>query len=130
MRVSINSVATRLLIIGTLAVAVFTGFHKMAHADNSAALHDAIGYNAVVNPSSIKLALQTKEAVLDAEFKKFDLNNDEKISFREAVKNKIFSKQFVDADINQDGGVSKNEYAEYKTRLTSNTVDGVETATP
>jgi hypothetical protein len=87
-----------------------------AFADNQAALKDAIANTdkvAEAKPSDTK-ATTTAPVAIEAEFKKLDSNNDQKISLKEAVKDKSLAAQFDATDVNHDGLLTADEYAYYK----------------
>lgn len=54
------------------------------------------------------------EAPVDADFKKLDINSDNKISLKEAVKEKALVASFDATDMNKDGNITPDEYASYK----------------
>lgn len=87
-----------------------------AFADNQAALKDAIGNSnkvAEVKSTDTK-ATTTAPVAIEAEFKKLDSNNDQKISLKEAVKDKSLAAQFDATDVNHDGLLTTDEFASYK----------------
>ena len=71
-------------------------------------------------PAEIKAA-DTKavdamtKAPTDADFKRLDGNGDGKLSLKEAVKDKALATQFDATDMNHDGMIAADEYANYKT---------------
>jgi Ca2+-binding EF-hand superfamily protein len=88
-----------------------------AVADNKSALKDAIGNSAKVietQPTEIKLTDKLAKVTPETEFKKLDTNNDEKISLKEATKDKALATQFDASDINHDGVISVDEFAFYR----------------
>ncbi len=54
------------------------------------------------------------EVPVDADFKKLDVNSDNKISLKEAVKDKALVNSFDMTDMNKDGNITPDEYASYK----------------
>jgi hypothetical protein len=54
------------------------------------------------------------KAPVDADFKKLDANADDKISLKEAVKDKTLATSFDLTDVNKDGSITTDEYASYK----------------
>ena len=64
------------------------------------------------------------EAPADADFKKLDVNNDHKISLKEAVKDKALASNFDVSDANKDGSISTEEYAGYKSAIQAKVLDG------
>ncbi|MDX1915096.1 MAG: hypothetical protein SFU55_05890 [Methylophilus sp.] len=129
---SISATVIKPLVIGTLLLAVFSGASEHALADNREALKDAIGHSAnVVEVKPVPKSAPTIDyALMSTEFDQLDDNHDEKISFREAVRNKIFSKEFINADVDHDSMVSQDEFAYYRTKLASKSFDGVKTVSP
>lgn len=106
--------------ITTSAVAALfiAGLSTSAFADNKSALKDAIAKDN--QTIEIKLAeAKTLDPIAklpaDAGFKKLDSNNDEKISLKEAVKDKTLASVFDVVDANHDGMITADEYAGYKT---------------
>lgn len=87
-----------------------------AFADNQAALKDAIGNsNKVAEVKSTDTKATTVAPVaIETEFKKLDSNNDQKISLKEAVKDKSLAAQFDATDVNHDGLLTADEFASYK----------------
>jgi hypothetical protein len=55
-----------------------------------------------------------KETPADADFKKLDVNSDKKISLKEALKDIALAKSFDATDMNKDGSITPDEYANYK----------------
>jgi len=53
-------------------------------------------------------------APVDLDFKKLDVNGDNKISLKEAVKDKALATSFDVTDANKDGSITADEYASYK----------------
>jgi len=99
-----------------LAGVVFAFAASHAVADNQAALKDAIGNTnkvAEVKSTDTK-ATTTAPVAIEAEFKKLDSNNDQKISLKEAVKDKSLAAQFDATDVNHDGLLTADEFASYK----------------
>jgi len=86
----------------------------VAHADNQAALKHAIANTHVV--TDIKSTTEQPDAKdwLAEDFKKLDHNQDQKISIKEAVKDKALAMGFDSVDINQDGVISNDEYVYFK----------------
>ena len=64
------------------------------------------------------IAADTKDNIVetpvDADFKKLDINNDKKISLKEAVKDKTLTANFEMSDMNKDGNITPDEYSSYK----------------
>lgn len=91
-------------------------------ADNSSALKDAVGkdYKLTelktneIKAAEAKPADTMTKAPADADFKKLDGNGDGKISLKEAVKDKSLAAQFDLTDVNHDGMLATDEYANYK----------------
>jgi EF hand len=50
----------------------------------------------------------------DGDFKKLDVNADNKVSLKEAVKDKALATNFDMTDANKDGNITHDEYASYK----------------
>ncbi len=110
---------------GTLSLLIGT----TAHADNKNALKDAIGSPAViaeaksgeVKPAEVQAtdikAGDAAKASADPDFKKLDSNHDDKISIKEAAKDKNLSSIFDAVDANHDGSVSADEYASFKSAM-------------
>lgn len=68
------------------------------------------------------------EGPVDMDFKKLDLNSDKKLSLKEAIKDKALATSFDATDINKDGVITPDEYANYKAAsMQAKTPDG---ATP
>lgn len=63
------------------------------------------------------------EAPADADFKKLDVNNDHKISLKEAIKDKALASNFDATDANKDGSISAGEYAGYKAAIQAKILD-------
>lgn len=99
-----------------LAGVVFAFAATHALADNQAALKDAIGTSKVAEakPSDSKATTAVAPATIEADFKKLDGNNDQKVSLKEAVKDKSLAAQFDAADVNRDGFLTPDEYAYFK----------------
>lgn len=83
---------------------------SIAHADNQAALKDAIGNSQIVAEAKAADTKATSAISHEADFKKLDSNGDQKISIKEAVKDKSLATHFDAVDINKDGMVSIDEY--------------------
>ena len=63
------------------------------------------------------------EAPADADYKKFDVNSDHKISLKEAVKDKTLASNFDATDANKDGSISAEEFAGYKSAMQAKVLD-------
>ncbi len=121
---------------GTLALLV----GSVAHADNKDAFKDAIGYPAVVaeaksgevKPAEVQAAdIKAGDAAktsVDPDFKKLDSNHDDKISAKEAAKDKNLSSIFDAVDANHDGGISADEYASFKSAMSHSTSESIPVA--
>lgn len=60
-------------------------------------------------------AVQEGQTPLASEFKQLDVNSDQTLTHIEAHKDKLFTKHnFADADIDHDGTLNQEEYANYK----------------
>lgn len=60
-------------------------------------------------------AIQKGQAPLAGEFKKLDIDGNDKLTHAEAVKDKLFtSRHFAKADVDHDGTLDQTEYANYK----------------
>ncbi len=60
-------------------------------------------------------AVQEDQTPLASEFKQLDVNSDQTLTHIEAHKDKLFTKHnFADADIDHDGTLNQEEYANYK----------------
>lgn len=95
----------RLMAAGTMGVFFSSGLVTSAYAENKAA--DA------------KKAEPAATKAVDADFKKLDTNTDGKISLKEAVKDKALANVFDVTDADHDGMVSTDEYANYKSALST-----------
>jgi len=121
------------IVIVSLLPYLLAGISTSAHADNKSALKDAIGADGKVSEvkaGEIKPADAPEvitKAPADTDFKKLDGNGDGKISLKEAVKDKVLATQFDTTDVNHDGMIAADEYANYKT---ASTVKGSEGVTP
>lgn len=71
--------------------------------------------------SSHVAAIGTEDMVdqkpLSAEFKKLDSNSDKRLSLLEAARDKDVSSYFAEADIDQDGMLSVDEYTHFKSDM-------------
>lgn len=64
------------------------------------------------------------EAGSDMDFKKLDVNSDQKISLKEAVKDKSLATAFDATDMNKDGSITPDEYSSYKASMQLKGPDG------
>lgn len=120
------STSTKLLMNG-VAIAFIAIAAPNAIADNKAALKDAIGGSVNVAEAKAvdaKPISPSNKLTPDAEFKKLDSNGDQKVSSKEAVKDKALSSQFDISDANHDGSVSLDEYVAFKTNVASQSIQG------
>lgn len=111
-----------ILKVSTTAIALLlmAGINNVALADNTAALKDAIktdGKTAEAKSTDLKPTDTEAKITIDEHFKVLDANKDGKVSLKEAVKDKTLAGQFDAADVNHDGMVSTDEYANYKVAL-------------
>jgi hypothetical protein len=121
------------ILIVTILPYLIAGLSTSAHADNKSALKDAIGLDDKVKVSEVKTgeikAADTKPADAmskapgDLDFKRLDGNGDGKLSLKEAVKDKALAAQFDTIDVNHDGMIEMDEYANYKSAPTAKTTD-------
>lgn len=117
MKFNYSSKAICSISASAVTVLFIAGLSTSAIAGNKEALKDAI----VKDNQTIEIKLaETKtldpiaKVPADAEFKKLDSNNDEKISLKEAVKDKTLASLFDEIDANHDGMITADEYAGYK----------------
>lgn len=131
-------------LMNLFALTFIAGLSTHVVADNKEAYKNAIAKDAVINknvadekaPSDIKKIAEAKSvepttnANSDTDFKKLDGNADQKISLKEAVKDKGLAAQFDANDANHDGTLSVDEFTAYKNSLASKSMDALPTATP
>lgn len=60
---------------------------------------------------------------LSAEFKRLDLNSDNKLTQEEVLKDKDVGEHFAQADVNKDGFLNADEYANYKSSVQQKRVE-------
>jgi len=116
MKLNSNSII-RPVSTSIIALVFMAGFNNLAMAGNAAALKDAIKTDikvAEVKSSDMKEVDSLAKGPADDEFKKLDANKDGKVSLKEAVKDKALAGLFDATDVNHDGMVSTDEYANYK----------------
>lgn len=94
---------------GLISTLLFAGISTPVLADSKSAVKDEM------KAGEIKPADAMTKAPTDADFKRLDNNGDSKISLKEAVKDKALAAQFDATDVNHDGMISADEYANYKT---------------
>jgi|GEM_PF-536869 len=99
---------------GVIAAIFVAGLSTTALADNKAAFKDSIGKIAEAKTGETKALDSTPKSPVEADFKLLDVNNNYKISFKEAVKDKDLSVNFDAIDKNKDGNISPDEYSSYK----------------
>jgi Ca2+-binding EF-hand superfamily protein len=100
-----------------ISLLLLAGLSNLAMADNSAALKDSIKTDIKISELKgfdIKEIDSLTKTQLDNGLKKLDVNQDGKISLKEAVKDKVLTSQFDATDTDHDGMVSTDEYANYK----------------
>ncbi|HEY0563159.1 MAG TPA: EF-hand domain-containing protein [Methylophilus sp.] len=122
-----NFTTTSKLIMNGVAIAMLAIATPNAMADNKAALKDAIGGSVNVAEAKAveaKPINPTSMVTPDVEFKKLDSNSDQKISQKEAIKDKSLSTQFDISDMNHDGALSLDEYVTFKTNVASQSIQG------
>jgi hypothetical protein len=136
--------STNKFLMNLFALSFIACLSTQVVADNKAAYKDAIAKDAVINksvndekaPSDIKKIAEAKQADTtanagsDPDFKKLDGNADQKISLKEAVKDKGLAAQFDATDTNHDGLLSADEFTLYKGNLAAKSSDGAPAATP
>jgi len=128
---SLNKLAAALIFAlstGTLSLLIGS---TTAHADNKNTLKDAIGNGVIVaeaktgqvKPAEIQAADiksgEVAKSSTDPDFKMLDSNHDDKISAKEAAKDKNLYSIFDAVDTNHDGGLSANEYASFKSAMSN-----------
>ena len=72
------------------------------------------------NANEGKANMIVAEAPADADFKMLDVNSDQKISLKEAVKDKTLATSFDMTDMNKDGNITPDEYSSYKASTMKN----------
>jgi hyperosmotically inducible protein len=74
---------------------------------------------AIISPQVIAIGSEdtVNQKPLSAEFKKLDINSDQVLTPLEVAKDKDVSNYFAEADINQDGTLSVDEYTNYKSTV-------------
>jgi hypothetical protein len=105
----LNSAFIKKLVISTISLSALTLFSTFTLADNKEALKDAIGFSVKMADAKpierIKISkssrVMTKE-MIEAEFRKLDVDKNEKLSLKEAAKDESLIKQFNDVDVNHD----------------------------
>jgi hypothetical protein len=144
MQMMLKTHTTNKFLMNLLAVSFIAGISTHVMADNKAAYKDAIAKDAVIDkvagddktPADVKKMAEAKPTEAtgnvssEADFKKLDGNNDQKISLKEAVKDKGLAAQFDATDANHDGLLSIDEFTIYKSSLASKAMDGLPSATP
>jgi len=117
------------IVVVALLPYLLAALSSPAHADNKNALKDAIGTTeektSEVKTGEIKPADAMTKAPTDNDFKKLDGNSDGKISLKEAVKDRTLATQFDATDVNHDGMIAADEYANYKTAAATKGTDAV-----
>jgi hypothetical protein len=115
-----SNVITHPITSGIATALILSSLSITAFADNKAALKNAVGSDTnVVAENKIpnmKVAESSTKPTTDA-FKMLDVNQDGKISFKEAVKDKALSSNYDAVDANHDGAVSIDEYVAFNIPL-------------
>ncbi len=115
-----SNVITHPISSGIAAALVLSSLSITAFADNKAALKNAVGSDTKIVVENkipdIKVAESSAKPADDV-FKKLDVNQDGKISPKEAVKDKALSSNYAAVDTNHDGAVSIDEYIAFNIPL-------------
>lgn len=115
-----SNVITHPITSGIAAALVFSSLSMTAFADNKAAFKNAVGGDTNIVAESripdIKVAASSAKPTDDV-FKKLDVNQDGKITPKEAVKDKALSSNYDAVDANHDGAISIDEYIAFNTSL-------------
>jgi len=117
-----SNLIIRPITASVIATFFLASMSTVALADNKAALKDSIKV-AETKTTDIKAADPMAKPMADEDFKKLDSNRDEKISLKEAVKDKALATKFDATDANHDGMISTDEYANYKVGLSAKAPD-------
>ncbi|MFZ3086792.1 MAG: EF-hand domain-containing protein [Methylotenera sp.] len=117
MKFNFSSKTISLITTGAITSLFIAGLSTPAFADSNNAQKSTAAKNS--KPAEIIIAESKVDdsiakAPADADFKKLDRNGDEKISLKEAVKDKTLATVFDVADANHDGMITTDEYASYK----------------
>jgi hypothetical protein len=124
----LNVASIKNLAISTIAMTALTTFSTLTFADNKEALKDAIGFSvkmADAKPAEKvdipKPTTSKANEIINAEFKKLDVDKNEKLSLKEAAKDELLVKEFNEVDINHDSVISMDEFTYYKMASTNKT---------
>ena len=133
---------------------LIAGISSAAHAESKSTVKEIAGIEGKIKPSNEKAAEKVAEVKAtdikandakmvdakpmdtksidaasktptDPDFKKLDGNSDGKLSLKEAVKDKTLAASFDATDVNHDGMLSADEYANYKTATAIKTTEPV-----
>lgn len=115
-----SNLITHPLSSGILAAMLLSSLSMNAFADNKASLKNAVGDDTNIvaenrTPDAIGAESPAKPA--DVTFKKLDMNQDGKLTPKEAAKDKTLSSNFDALDVNRDGAISIDEYIAFSTSL-------------
>ena len=105
------------MLAGMVSTLLFAGLSTPAFADSKSATKDAVSEMKTgdIKQAEAKPADTMTKAPIDADFKRLDGNGDGKLSLKEAVKDKVLATQFDATDMNHDGMIAADEFANYKT---------------
>ncbi len=101
------------ILAGLASTLLFAGLSTPTFADSKSAVKEEM------KAGEIKPADAMTKAPVDPDFKRLDGNADGKLSLKEAVKDKALAAQFDATDVNHDGMIAADEYANYKAALTA-----------
>ncbi|MDO9150763.1 MAG: EF-hand domain-containing protein [Methylotenera sp.] len=117
-----SNVITHPISSSILAALLLSSLSMTAFADNKAALKSAVGDDTNIvaeNRTPAAIGAESPAKPADVTFKKLDMNQDGKLTSKEAVKDKTLSSNFDAVDVNRDGAISIDEYIAFSTSLPS-----------
>jgi len=109
MKSNLSNNSMRLMVAGSVALLFNSGLVAPAFAESKLADQKKVD----------QVATKATGAEASTDFKLLDTNGDKSISLKEAVKDKALASVFDVTDIDHDGMISTDEYANYTSTLSS-----------